>query len=291
MKEDKTTNQPLITKTYQSQRVGIQAYSISRYVIGYVVKGKKYIYYGDTRHEVKHGEIFYLGIGNHYMEDIPEAGKSFEQITFYYSPELLREILSHLSLYYRMEVTDKHQCIRCMTPQAHVTYPSWTMAKYFFNCVNQYLKEDLFSDDATAEKFKLTELIYMLISNPDCCIKSRLLRDANMASDGFEQIIQNHIFDTLSTQELADMCNKSLTSFKKEFLKHFNEPPHKWFLKRRLSHSRLLLVSTNKSIADISSECRFTNTSHYIKLFRQEYGITPAVYRNRQLNNQHPEDF
>ena len=44
----------------------------------------------------------------------------------------------------------------------------------------------------------------------------------------------------------------------------------------------MLLVSTNKSIADIASECRFTNTSHYIKLFKQEYGVTPAVYRNNQ---------
>lgn len=282
---DQKTKQPVITKTLQTQRIGIQVFSISRYAIGYVMRGKKYIYYGDTRYEVKHGELFYLGIGSHYIEDIPEDGKPYEQITFYYSPENLREILTNLSLNYELEIDDAHNCSQCRNDLSHVAFPAWNMVKYFFNNVNLYLKDDIFSDEPIAEKLKTTELIYLIISNPECCMKSRILNDANMATEGFEQIIQQHIFDGLSTEELAALCNKSLTSFKKEFMKHFDEPPHKWFLKRRLTHSRLLLVSTNKSIADIAAECKFTNTSHYIKLFKQEYGITPAVYRNRQRND------
>lgn len=276
------TRQPVITKTVQTQRIGIQVYAISRYAIGYVMRGRKYIYYGDTRYEVKQGDLFYLDIGNHYIEDIPEEGKPYEQITLFYSPENLHEILTTLSINYQLEIDSTHSCSACDTDLSHVSYPAWNMVKHFFSNVNQYLKEDLFSEAPTAEKLKTTELVYLILSNPECCIKSRILNDANMAAEGFEQIIQQHIFDGLSTEELAALCHKNLTSFKKEFVKHFHEPPHKWFLKRRLTHSRLLLVSTNKSIADIASECKFTNTSHYIKLFKQEYGVTPAVYRNNQ---------
>ncbi len=81
--------------------------------------------------------------------------------------------------------------------------------------------------------------------------------------------------------ELARRCNKSLTSFKKDFKQHFHETPHKWLLKQRLMHSRLLLTSTGKSVSEIGLECNFPNTSHYIKLFKQEYGVTPAIYRSR----------
>jgi AraC-like DNA-binding protein len=45
--------------------------------------------------------------------------------------------------------------------------------------------------------------------------------------------------------------------------------------------SRLLLISTSKSISEIGNECTFPNTSHFIKLFKKEFGCTPAIYRSR----------
>jgi AraC-like DNA-binding protein len=41
----------------------------------------------------------------------------------------------------------------------------------------------------------------------------------------------------------------------------------------------MLLVSTTKSVSEIGNECTFPNTSHFIKLFKKEYGNTPAAYR------------
>ena len=35
------------------------------------------------------------------------------------------------------------------------------------------------------------------------------------------------------------------------------------------------------AIAEIGTACAFPNTSHFIKLFRKQYGMTPATYRAR----------
>lgn len=280
------TQQPIITKHQQMHRGGIQLYSLSRHAIGYVLKGKKYIYYGDTRHEINRGELFYLNIGNHYIEDVPEDGKPYEQIMFYYSTEMLGEILTTLSINYHMEISNTHVCPNC-SDKSHVIYPAWGTMKNFFNGVNQYLKEDIFSHEPTAEKLKTTELIYLIITHPDCCIKSKILNNMDISNENFEQTIRQHIFDDIGIEKLAALCNKSLTSFKKEFRKQFHEPPHKWLIKRRLIHSRLLLLSTNKSISEIGNACNFPNTSHYIKLFKKEYGLTPAAYRNHIREETH----
>ena len=40
---DNRTQQPIITKMLQPQRTGIQAHTLSRYAIGYVVRGRKYL--------------------------------------------------------------------------------------------------------------------------------------------------------------------------------------------------------------------------------------------------------
>lgn len=62
---------------------------------------------------------------------------------------------------------------------------------------------------------------------------------------------------------------------------YFNDPPHRWVVRQRLMYARLMLISTNKPVAQIGAECRFPNTSHFIKLFRKEFDITPANYRRK----------
>lgn len=273
------TSQPMIVKYVQQERNGIQSHNFTRHCIGYIVRGRKYIYYGDVRHLVDRGDVFYLGLGNHYTEDIPEAGRNFEQITFYYSSEQLSRILNQLNMNYQLNIQRDHSCSQCEN-QSHVIAPAWNTLRNFFGSINQYLKDDLFGQDDTAEIIKITELMYLILSQSGSCLKSKILGNTDLMKENFEQIVMQNIFRDVSVEELALQCNRSLTSFKKEFRKHFHEPPHKWFIRQRLMHSRLLLISTHKSVAEIGTECSFPNTSHFIKLFKKEYGLTPAQYRH-----------
>ena len=159
--------------------------------------------------------------------------------------------------------------------------PAWNSLRNFFINTNNYLRDEDFRHDETAENIKMTELIYLIASHEDCCIKSKLLSNVDAAKENFEQTVYDHIFKDISIEELSKLTNRSLTSFKKEFRRHFQMPPHKWYIRQRLMHSRLLLISTNKSISEIGLACNFPNTSHFIKLFKKEYGMTPAAYRNR----------
>ncbi len=275
----------MIVKYVQPSRSGILPYNIARYAVLYVMRGKKYIYNGDVRLEVGAGDMLYLGSGNHYMENIPDSGKPYEEMVFYYTPDELSNILNNLSMIYRLNITNDHSCPNCYN-KSYVVYPAWSTLRNFVTTVNQYIKDDLFANDKAAENIKMTELIYLIFSQADCCLKGKMLGNIDLVKEGFEQIITRNIFNDISIENLARQTNRSLTAFKKEFRKHFYEPPHKWFIKQRLMHSRLLLISTNKSVSEIGVECNFPNTSHFIKLFKKEYGMTPAAYRQR---HQQPE--
>lgn len=192
-----SVQQPMIVKYVESLHNGIQSQALSRYAIGYILRGTKYIYDGDKRQTLSRGDVFYLGIGHHYIENFPEGGQPFEQVLFYYTPGDLQRILMHLNITYGLNISNEHSCENCR--------------------------------------------------------------------------------------------NRSLTSFKKEFRRHFQMPPHKWYIRQRLMHSRLLLISTSKSISEIGNECTFPNTSHFIKLFKKEYQMTPATYRHKHLTSLVPE--
>ena len=281
-------NQPTIVKYVGANYGGIQLLALSRYAIGYVVRGTKHIYYGDACHTVSKGEIFYMGVGNHYVEDIPEEGRPFEQVIVYYSPELLQRTLLYLNMNYSINISNSHSCDRCRRLN-HVSTEASTTLRSFFTHAVSYLQDDNFMHDEAAENIKLTELMYLIVSQSDGCLKSKILSNMDASRDNFEQIIYSHIFCDISIEELSTLCNRSLTSFKKEFRRHFQMPPHQWYIRQRLMHARLLLVSTSKSISEIGNECTFPNTSHFIKLFKKEYGMTPATYRNRHLASIGPE--
>lgn len=269
---------PTIVKYLQPTYNGIQSHNNSRHGIGYVLRGKKYIYNGDVRQEVNSGDLFYLSSGYHYIEDIPDENKPFEQIVFYYSSDVLSRILAHLNVDLGFDIASDHKCPNCYG-LSHVIYPAWSSVNVFFGAVNQYIGDGVFAADETAEFIKMTELIYIL-SLKECCIKAKIFENADPHKDNFEQMVYANVFNAISIESLAGLCNRSLTSFKKEFRKHFGEPPHKWFIRQRLMHSRLLLISTGKSISEVGNECNFPNTSHFIKLFKKEYGVTPSNYRN-----------
>ena len=274
--------QPMIVKYIETTHNGIQSQTLARYAIGYVLRGTKYIYDGDKRQLLSRGDVFYMGVGRHYVEHVPENGQPFEQIMFYYTPADLQRILLHLNITYGLNISNEHLCERC-NGHAHVSVPGWNSLRNFFANTNNYLRDEEFRHDETAENIKMTELIYLIVSHEDGCLKSKVLNNADTAKESFEQIVYDHIFNDISIEELARLTNRSLTSFKKEFHRHFQMPPHRWYIRQRLMHSRLLLLSTSKSISEIGNECTFPNTSHFIKLFKKEFRTTPASYRHKHL--------
>ncbi len=278
--ENRAAKQPIIVRTTESERPGIRSFDVSRCALGYVLSGRKYIYTGDIRREALPGDIFFLGKGTHYIEEAPDGRKPFEQIIFFYSPQQLARIISHLNVNHRIDVRIHHSCEECQG-RPHIIAHGWGALKHFFNAINQHLKDGLFARDQTAEMLKLTELIYHVISQPECCLRTRVLGSTDPEKEFFEQSVYDYVFSDISLDELAQRNNRSLTAFKKMFKGYFNDPPHRWVVRQRLMHSRLLLISTNRPVAEIGVECNFPNTSHFIKLFRREFGMTPATYRRK----------
>lgn len=279
----KNDNQATIVRYVETNYAGIQLVNLSRCAIGYVVRGTKYIHYGDTRHTIMRGEIFYMGLGNHYVEDVAEDGRGFEQIVVYYSPEQIQDIILHLNMSYAINISASHQCERCRRYN-HIAVEGSVVLRNLFAHIASSLYDDSFLHDAAAESLKMTELIYLIVAMDECCLRSKVLGNMDTAHGNFEQVIYKHIFNDISIEELASLSHRSLTSFKKEFKRHFAMPPHRWFIRQRLMRSRLLLISTSKSISEIGVECTFPNTSHFIKLFKKEYGLTPAIYRHQHSN-------
>jgi AraC-like DNA-binding protein len=97
-------------------------------------------------------------------------------------------------------------------------------------------------------------------------------------TNDFSAIIENNIYNNLSVSELAFLCNKSISAFKRDFSKLYNQSPIKWYQQKRLDHSRFLLEHKKLRPTDIFEQVGYESLSAFIQAYKKKYGITPKQH-------------
>ncbi len=278
--ESKSTA-PDAVKQSEIAEHGIHSLMLSRVAVGFVLRGSKHIYCGDVANRVGEGDMFIYDAGLHYEENcVGGGGGVFEQIIFYLSPEVLQKVLLGLNTAYGLSYSDRHSCNRCSTANFIIVHPSAVLRDFFTGINTAFLRGGL-QGNPISQRIKLNELVYLILSGDDECARRKLLSNADSTNGHFAMVVYDNLFNDISIEALAEKTNRSLTSFKKEFRRQFDAPPHKWLVAQRLNRSKMLLLSTNKTISEVGAECAFSNISHFIKLFKGRYNYTPAVFRQK----------
>lgn len=270
---------PDVVKIVETSSEGVHSTHLSRMAVGFILKGRKLIYHNDSNVQVSEGDMFWLDAGVHYEENIAEGGQ-FEQILFYVSPSDLQRIIISLNSNYGLGCDSTHQCDECRRNNFVVCRPSMELHDFFLG-VNQSFRHSDLHRNEIGGRIKLNELIYLIVAGEDGCLRRKIIAGADVVNGQFAREIYNNLFNDISIEILARKTNRSLTSFKKEFRRQFDVPPHKWFIDQRLQRAKVLLMSTNMTISEIGAECAFTNISHFIKLFKQRFDDTPASMRRK----------
>ena len=267
-----------VVKIVEHENLGVRATYTSRMTIGYVLLGTKYIYHNDRSVEIKAGDIFILDVGHHYIENSTNENSHFEEVLFYLSSATLQRVIYSLNINYGLSFSSSHSCSRCAGVN-FVAQESSPSLRNFFSGINISLQNTGLVHNDIRQRIKLNELIFLLLTDKDSCLRRKLLRSADATSAHFMNTIYENIFNDISVEALAERTNRSLTSFKKEFKRVFGAPPHRWIIEQRLVRAKIMLTSTNRTVSEIGAECGFSNISHFIKLFRTRYATTPALFR------------
>lgn len=267
-----------VVKITERENSGVLATSTSRITIGYILSGTKYLYYNDNCYAVNEGELFLLDAGHHYIEHIVGENGRFEQIKFCLNRETLQRVIFALNINYGISFSSIHSCPKCSRNNFAIEASHESLRNFFLGIDLSLRNSGLLHNDI-GQRIKLNELIYLILTNNDSCMRRKIVRSADTLSGQFMNTIYDNIFNDISIEELADQTHRSLTSFKKEFRKLFNMPPHRWIVEQRLMRAKIMLSSTNYTVSEIGVECGFSNISHFIKLFKQRYRTTPALFR------------
>jgi AraC-like DNA-binding protein len=273
----------MIVRTSEQHITGIHSFTATRYVLGYVVSGYKFLYTGDLRNEITPGDIFFMAKGTHYVEEAPDGKKPFEQVMFFYSSEEIGHVIAALGVNFNLDTCVTHTCEECMMRE-YVVADGWEALKTFFVTTAKNLRDGVYSNDPTAEMLTFTQLVYQIVRRPEGCLRTRVLGSTDPEKELMERQLRDYIFSDINLEQFAKRTNRSLSSFKKKFKAYYNESPHRWVVRQRLMYARMQLISSDRDVAQIAAECHFPNSSYFIRLFRKEFSLTPTQYRAKYGN-------
>lgn len=272
-----TTNHPRISRVIYDTPTGKFRCATDEYIIGYVFCGHFHLhdYYADRRIAIGPGHVYMLSVGDHICEALPGEEGYFEQIVFKFTADDLKTVIMGLSI-----GGEESSVIESMTSLSRCLYVV-KQADESMSLLFRSLRV-LHGEYCRADNYiRLSLIVYFLINSDDGLLRSEMSDGKGVENSKFEREVYANIYTNLPLEEIASKCCLSVSSFKRRFSRHFNTSPHRWFLEKRICRAHGMLITTDMSIAEIGRACGFSNQSHFIKVFRGHYGMTPTLYRRR----------
>ncbi len=163
--------------------------------------------------------------------------------------------------------------IRKIEKQSVITHFIQTLDFYFEN-------PNLVTDDLL--KLKIKELILLLLQTNNAeniiTLFSHLF---NPRQAGLFEVVEAHLYSSVSIVDLARLTGRSLSTFKRDFETQFCDTPANYIKEKKLEKALELLQLTELSVSEICFEVGFQDASHFTKTFKQKYNRLPSQYRKK----------
>ncbi|MBA4168768.1 MAG: helix-turn-helix domain-containing protein [Chitinophagaceae bacterium] len=249
-------------------KAGKRTVFITEHTLIFVISGIKLLHFPDQTLKITPDSVIFLKKGIYVMAEYVEAGLTFEALMLFLPEPVLQSFISGHVTYAGAKKTDPF-----------FIFPANRLMHDFKNQLRQYFEHPLFNYQQLIP-LKQREILTLLLSSGYkeqalAFIHSAVSRDLRE----MDAVIQAYILQPVTIAELANLCNRSLAAFKRDFQKQYHEPPKTYINKQRLHHGRMLLQNTGKPISEIAADCAFESPSYFIRVFKQRFGATPQRMR------------
>lgn len=97
------------------------------------------------------------------------------------------------------------------------------------------------------------------------------------------ELLNDSNYNYFSLESLASELDLHPVYLSRTFPKYFNTTISDYIRSIKLEKASRLLIASSLSIAQIAYECKFSDESHFIKVFKKAYGMTPFQFRMHNI--------
>lgn len=242
------------------------------YII-YVVEGRKIWHMAHGSYDLREGSCVFVRKGATIVEQFFETRFCF--FLFFVPDEFICEVL-------KSKATPLPKPKQQYEPVITISKNAATVA--FFQTMMIYFNSDYVPDQYLL-KLKFSELILTIADNPDNSVLqsyfSSILKEPQ--SVALQRIMEDNFCFNLKLEVFARLSNRSLSAYKRDFLRLYHTTPGKWLLEKRLHNAKHLLSHLGKTVAEAAYESGFENVSHFSRAYKKRFGTSPATMLQKKL--------
>jgi AraC-like DNA-binding protein len=223
--------------------------------------------------DVKAKEAVLLKCGSNFLEILQKnQNEELETIVIHLFPELLKEI-------YKDEIptaiVDRNQSKQSLKVSSN------DLITQFIHSLEFYFDNPTFVNNDLLE-LKIKELLLLLIQTNYVSSVQELITDLySTKTINLNEVIALHTYSNLTVNDLAKLCNMSLSSFKRAFRNFFNDSPNNYINTKKINKAQELLQISELNISDIAYETGFNDPLYFTRVFKKRVGLTPSEFRLR----------
>ncbi|MGZ5220214.1 MAG: helix-turn-helix domain-containing protein [Chitinophagaceae bacterium] len=246
------------------------AWSHYNYII-FVIDGRKIWHTAHGSYDLQKGSCVFVRKGACIVEQFFDT--PFCLVMFFVPDEFICEVLQSKS-------TPIYKPGKKYAPVIPVQNTPYVQA--FFQSMMPHFESSVEPDQSLLE-LKFKELILTIADNRHnselLSYFCSLLNEPQ--SVALQRIMEDNFSFNLKLEEFAQLSNRSLSAFKRDFEKLFHTTPGKWLLEKRLNNAMHMLTHMNKTVSEVAFENGFENPSHFSRAFKQRFNIPPTAIRQR----------
>ena len=233
---------------------------------------------GETK-IVQSDETYFFGKGDIFLIprnqlatiiNYPKDGQPHKTVVMHLTQEKLRDF------YTGFEIKPKP-----VQNQKILTFSKHPLLESCLSSVIPYFEmEELPADIAS---LKITEAITIL-RTIDIEIDRILSNFEEPGKIDLADYMEKNFMFNLPLKKFGYLTGRSLTTFKRDFSKAFNNTPQRWIIQRRLEMAHYQLAEKKRKPVDVCYETGFENLSHFSFAFKKQFGYAPTELLNQVKN-------
>jgi len=240
-------------------------------LIVYAITGKKVYHTPGKSHLLSEGSGAFIKKGGYYQERFMDL--DWVVIAFFMPDSFIQQFIKDHRTLLPLKTRVKEP-LEIFTP-IHIN----EITKAFFEGMLSYFVQKPGPPENVIE-LKFHELLLNLLSDPqNNNILNYFINLSDTQKPLLHEVMEDNFMYNLSLDEYARIAQRSIASFKREFVEIFKVSPGKWLTEKRLLYAQMLLNSTPKNISEIANDSGFESASHFSRVFKEKFGTAPLQYR------------
>ena len=219
--------------------------NLNKNVFSFLLDGQKDIHFSNDIVSIDDTQSLLLASGNFLTTEIVGAN-SYSCLLFFFSQKNINDFLLKYGHLFNPKDLNK-----TTTNSPYFLIQKDNFIIHFINSIQQiYGLNQTISQKILELKFE--EIMLYLADKYGqsffVYLNSLLINERELS---FKMVIEKNLYTSLNIDEVAFLCNMSLSTFKRKFIQVYQESPGKWFQLKRLNKAKKLLLNNEATPSEI----------------------------------------